>query len=237
MANFRTHIGVAAVGSGLLATMGLGAEIVRPQEVILLSVAGTLGGILPDIDLDHSSPTRVMFTALALVASFLAVFKYAGTYSILELWFIGGFTFGVVRYLGGRMFANLTVHRGIFHSVAAGLFFWFLSTALGYAVFDFNRMLSWMFGLFVFIGYVLHLCLDEMYSVDFMNTRVKRSFGTALKLIDYKNAWTSVLMVVAMLLMYFMTPSAASFRQAIFQDQVWHNIMQRFLPHGGWFTL
>jgi hypothetical protein len=178
-----------------------------------------------------------MFTALALVLAFLVVFKYAGAYSILEVWLLGCFTFGAVRYLGGRIFADLTVHRGIFHSVVAGLFFWFLTTTLGYAVFDFSRNLSWMLGLFVFIGYMLHLCLDEMYSVDFMNTRVKRSFGTALKLIDYRHAWTSILMVAAMLAMYFMTPSAASFRQTIFRHQVWHNIMQRFLPDGTWFRL
>lgn len=237
MANFRMHLTAAAVGSGLLSTAFLGAEVVRPDEMILLSVVGTLGGILPDIDLDHSSPTRAMFTALALVLAFLVVFKYAGRYSILELWLIGGLVFGGVRYVGWRMFAGLTVHRGIFHSVVAALFFWFLTTTLGHYVFEFGRVLAWMVGLFVFVGYLLHLCLDEMCSVDFMNARLKRSFGTALKIIDYQNARTSVVMVVAMLVMYFMTPSSVPFTRVIFRGDIWQNIMHRFFPDGAWFAL
>ena len=32
------------------------------------------------------------------------------------------------------------------------------------------------------MGYLMHLVLDEAYSVDFNNKRIKRSFGTALSL-------------------------------------------------------
>jgi hypothetical protein len=31
------------------------------------------------------------------------------------------------------------------------------------------------------IGYLTHLVLDEFYSVDLFNRKIKRSFGTALK--------------------------------------------------------
>ncbi len=34
----------------------------------------------------------------------------------------------------------------------------------------------------VTIGYIVHLVLDEIYSVDLKNRKIKKSFGTALKL-------------------------------------------------------
>ncbi len=43
---------------------------------------------------------------------------------------------------------------------------------------------AWMAGLFVFIGFLIHLILDEIYAVDFSGARLKRSFGSALKLFD-----------------------------------------------------
>ncbi len=237
MANFRTHLGVAAVGSGLLASMCLAAEVVSPQEVVLLSVVGTLGGILPDIDLDYSSPTKMMFTALGAVVAFLVMFRHAGRYSIIELWISWSFAYGVIRYLGWRLFADLTVHRGIFHSVAAALFFGFASTTLSYYLFDCSQLLSWVVGMFLFCGYIVHLGLDEIYSVDFMNTRLKRSFGTALKLVDYTNAKTSTMMGGAAVLMYLTTPSAAPFTQALFGSETYQHILQRFWPTGMWFAL
>ena len=117
MANFTTHLTVTAVGSGMLATTCLGAGIASPGDVIVLCLAGALGGILPDIDLDHSRPTKLMFTALAMVLAFCVVFHRTATYSILELWLLGGFVYCAIRYIGWRLFAELTVHRGIFHSV------------------------------------------------------------------------------------------------------------------------
>ena len=85
MANFKTHLAVAAVGSGLLATVCLGAGMSDPQEVVTLSVVGTIGGLLPDVDLDHSNPTKLMFTALAIVFAFLVAFNRAAQCSIIEL--------------------------------------------------------------------------------------------------------------------------------------------------------
>lgn len=237
MANFRTHVGVAAMGSGLLATMCLGAEVVSPQEVVLLSVVGTLGGILPDLDLDHSNPTRMMFTVLGMLGAFLVMFGNAGRYSILESWLSWCFVFVLIRYFGWRLFADLTVHRGIFHTVAAALFFGFSAIALSYHLFDFSQILAWLVGVFVGFGYLVHLTLDELYSVDFMNTRIKRSFGTALKLIDYKNAKTSALMVGAAAAMYMLTPSAAPFMQVWLNHQTYQQILQRFWPEGMWFAL
>ena len=40
--------------------------------------------------------------------------------------------------------------------------------------------------IFVFVGALTHLILDECYSVDLANNRLKASFGSAIKIIDIR---------------------------------------------------
>ncbi|MCP4702925.1 MAG: hydrolase [Gammaproteobacteria bacterium] len=237
MANFKTHLSVAAAGSGLLATVFLGAGMVEPKEVVLLSVLGSIGGILPDIDLDHSSPTKIMFTSLGAIFAFLVMFNRADVYSIIELWLVWGLSYAIVRYLAWRVFSDFTGHRGIFHSIAAALFFWFFTVALCYHLFDFTHLFSWVAGFFVFLGFLIHLVLDEIYSVDFMNKRLKRSFGSALKLADANNLQASALMGGAALLFFFMAPSADAFLELLGSGQTYENILNRFFPEATWFAI
>ena len=55
MANFNTHLAVASVGSGLCATVALAGHAAPNNYLLTLTLAGTIGGILPDIDLRGSS--------------------------------------------------------------------------------------------------------------------------------------------------------------------------------------
>ena len=64
MANFNTHLAVAAVGSGLCATVALAGHAAPQNYLLTLTLAGTIGGILPDIDLDKAIPSRILFSAL-----------------------------------------------------------------------------------------------------------------------------------------------------------------------------
>ena len=91
---------------------------------------GTVGGILPDIDADHSIPGRMFFSFFALVVAFLTLFSRAGVYSIVELSILWGVTYVLVRYVIFKLFARLSVHRGVFHSLLAAVFFGFLTTSL-----------------------------------------------------------------------------------------------------------
>ena len=91
-----------------------------------------------------------------------------------------------------------------------------------------------MSGLFVSVGYVMHLVLDEIYSVDLTGARVKRSFGTALKLISTHVKATTCL-VLATLLVFFTTPSAEKFVQTILNFDTYKSIKGQLLPKAGWF--
>ena len=235
MADFRTHMTVASLGSGLLSTLCLGAGVASPREVIILAVVGTIGGILPDIDSDHSSAIKILFTVLGFVSAFLVVFCYVEQYSILGLWLVWILVYLFIRYPFWLVFARFTVHRGIFHSLAAGLFFGLLMTNLSNVVFACSPLLSWIIGAFIFFGYTVHLLLDEIFGVDFMNTRIKRSFGTALKVIDHRSLPNSAAMIGVLYFLFSMAPDAQQFTDIFLNEEIYQNIYKRFWPSVGLF--
>ena len=236
MANFKIHLTVATIGSGLVSTALLGAGIASPIESVVLWGAGTLGGILPDIDADHSTAVKSIFTAFAIVLGVLALFGLADSYSILELWIVFSLTYGIVRYPVLKIFYRFTVHRGIFHSIVAALFFGFLTAALSFHFFDLEEQLSWILGVFISLGYIIHLSLDEIYSVDLTDNALKTSFGTSLELFDYSNLKTSALMIFAMVAVFFITPNIESLTSWLFAASTYHDIADSFLPNWHWLT-
>ncbi|MGI9406988.1 MAG: metal-dependent hydrolase, partial [Hyphomicrobiaceae bacterium] len=74
-----------------------------------------------------------------------------------------------------------------------------------------------------------------IYSVDFNNNRVKRSFGTALKFFDLKHPTASVAMAGAALLTFFLTPEINTFVSVMTDPEVWAYLGDRLLPDGSWF--
>ena len=98
-----------------------------------------------------------------------------------------------------------------------------------------NETLSWLGGIFMFAGYLVHLTLDEMYSVDVMDVRVKASFGTALKLYDTKHLGHSGAMAVATVLAFLVTPPFWATWKAVAQPEIRAGLQERLLPKQTWF--
>ena len=69
MANFNTHLAVASVTSGMLATLSLSIDGVYIYDVLALFAVGVMGGILPDIDSDNSAALRIIFNLFAIAGS------------------------------------------------------------------------------------------------------------------------------------------------------------------------
>ncbi len=229
MANFNTHVTIAAAGSVLLSVLCLQVGMVDHTEALILALLGTIGGILPDIDLEHAYPSRIMFALFAIMGAFLVVFATENNLSILELWGVGLVTFAIIRFPVWMLFHEYTHHRGSIHTIVAGLFFMFATAAFGYRVMAKDPFTSWLMGLFVFLGFILHLGLDELYSVDFMNNRVKKSFGTALKILDWRRLDKSTALVVVTILAWALTPKSANFWDTLFSLDTYRIIGSRFL--------
>ncbi len=235
MANFATHLGVGTIASGMAATLAVATEMINQTDIITLALAGALGSVLPDIDLKDSRSSRIIFFALGLFLSIVVLFCVVTKYSIVELWIIWIGTFLAVRYFLQSLFHNFAVHRGVFHSVLAGVFFLFATAALFHHGLQSDPRICWLSGIFMLFGYIVHLLLDEIYSVDFSGNRVKRSFGTALKLVEYRSPGASFLMAVAAVGMFFLTPPFTSFFDIVGTTDIWTHLWDRMLPTDGWF--
>lgn len=237
MANFTTHIAIGTVVTGALATLTLAADVVAPQNLVAVTLAGVLGSVLPDIDLRDSRPSRAMFAGLAIFFSFAVLFNAATEYSIAELWVLWLGTLLLVRYGLHAVFHRLSVHRGIWHSILAAVFSSVATAIVFKHLLGKPEGVSWLAAVFMFVGYITHLTLDEIYSVDVMDTRIKASFGTALKFIDRRNVTASAAMACATAAAIMLSPQTATFVNGLSSRSMWTGLQQRLLPADKWFGI
>jgi hypothetical protein len=236
MANFPTHIAVGTVVSGALATVTVAADMVAPENIVAVTLAGVLGSVLPDIDLEDSRPARAMFSGLAVFFSFAVLFGLERKYSIAEMFALWLGTFFLVRYVAKELFFRFSYHRGVWHSLLALVFCAFVTAWVFYRLLGRDAAVAWLAAGFMGIGFLTHLVLDEIYSVDVMDTRIKASFGTALKLFDHRRPGQSAALAIATALMFLAAPPAESFLESISSRTLWVGLNQRLLPENNkWF--
>lgn len=181
MAGFRTHITVSgALGFvyGGCAVQPLGFST---EAGVLAAGVTAVGGMLPDLDSDSGVPVREMFGLAAAVVPLLFVRRMihagASPEGVLAA-LLFGYVF--IRYALSALFKQFTVHRGMFHSVPAMLVAG-LCVYLAYHSPD--RSVRLLLACGVMAGFLSHLILDEVYSVDWrgVKPKLKSSAGTALK--------------------------------------------------------
>jgi hypothetical protein len=237
MANFTTHIAVGTIVSGALATLTLAADVVAPENLVAVTMAGVLGSVLPDIDLKDSRPSRAMFAGLAIFFSFAVLFNAATKFSIAELWILWLGTLLTVRYGLHAVFHRISVHRGIWHSILAAVFSSVVTAIVFQHLLNKPSGVAWLAAAFMFAGYLTHLTLDEIYSVDVMDTRLKSSFGTALKFFDRRHFYASLGMAAATLAAIVVSPPTNTFVDGLTSRSLWSGLEQRLLPTNKWFGL
>ncbi len=237
MANFPTHILVGTIVSGSLATLTLAADVIAPENLVAVTLAGCVGSVLPDIDLKDSRPSKALFAGLAIFFSFALLFHFAQHLSILEMWAMWLGTLLFVLFGLQKVFHKYSVHRGVWHSITAALVCSFATAIFFYYVLGRPDGVAWLAAGFMFIGYLTHLTLDEIYSVDVLGAYIKKSFGTALKLIDnrYKIASTAMLAAGAALLL--IVPPMKTFVDGMSSRSMWAGLHQRLLPDRRWYDV
>jgi hypothetical protein len=180
MASYRGHLLFSsALG---IAYGGLAAwQLSVGRGPILLGAGLTaVGGLLPDLDSDSGVPVRATFGLLGVVAPLLLLRSLLHDNAPLdETIVLVALAYVVIRYVLSHLFKHLTVHRGMFHSlpamVIAGMIVFLMDNGS-----DLTGRLFLSGG--VMIGFLSHLVLDELCSVDFMGMHLKKSAGSALKL-------------------------------------------------------
>ncbi|WP_300671929.1 metal-dependent hydrolase [Desulfoluna sp.] len=233
MAEFKTHLTVSSLCSSAAATFLLAAALATPEEVLLFFIMGVVGGLLPDIDSDSSLPVRLLFTFIATVISFLIMFHQRADNSAVELFTLWLGSFLVIKCLIFSMFTRITVHRGIIHSVPASLFFWLVTTIILYHFFNFSKKTVWMAGFFMFGGFILHLLLDELVSLNLSGKKPKNSSGTAFKFANAKDLKSTVAVYALTALLFTAAPDYTPFVRTYFSSTSLTSL--RVFPEGTWF--
>ncbi|MFM8274573.1 MAG: metal-dependent hydrolase [Gemmata sp.] len=179
MAGFRTHItvsGVLGVAYGGIAVQPVGFST---EAGVLAAGVTAVGGMLPDLDSDSGVPVREMFGLIAAVVPMLLIRRmvHAGM-SFESICATLLFAYLFIRYFVANVFKLLTVHRGMYHSLPAMLIAG-LCVYLAYP----DRGVRILLAVGVMLGFLSHLILDEVYSVDWrgLKPKLKSSAGSAVK--------------------------------------------------------
>ena len=232
MANFNTHLSVAFVASGVGALVLYKAGILSGIEFLLCTVVGTVGGLLPDIDLDHSIPAKIGFNALALLSAFLMVMYWSSQLALLSLMVVWLLTYLIMRYGVFNLFSSLTVHRGVVHSLPYLAIVALLLVDINFYLFKYTAILSWAVGLFLFVGSLIHLVLDEIYSVNVFGLKLKKSFGTAFKLFEMQRMGLYITLYLIVIALVIFSPPFTLFWQTLTDPISWLILKKNLLPIG-----
>lgn len=225
----------AAAASGLAAIGVAMTGLATNEAVVGFFSLGVMGGLLPDIDSDNSIPIRMAFDVVAVIAGFMAVFAFADRYSLVELFIIWIFCYLGIRYAVFYVFTALTVHRGVIHSIPAAAFFGLMATALSHQVFGGSPVTAWICGVFVAFGFIVHLLLDEFYSVDLLGQQLKSSFGTAFNLGSFNYPFATAILYASVVALYLACPPPDAFLKVIFSAHTYGPVADRLVPSGNWF--
>jgi membrane-bound metal-dependent hydrolase YbcI (DUF457 family) len=193
MGNYRQHVGFAGALGAVYAAATFGLAGIPWLYGTIALLLTTLSGLLPD--LDHPIGVELKgFTGILGVLAAVAVWQHVARAVPnlefeLHIWSVV-ITYVFIRFGLRRILAKLMVHRGISHSLPTCAV-WGALTFLYYPT-DHPRI-RMMMALAVIVGFMSHLLLDEMCSVDLNGVRVNRAFGTAIKLWA-PSPWSTVAM-------------------------------------------
>ncbi|MCK4441106.1 MAG: metal-dependent hydrolase [Sulfurovaceae bacterium] len=239
MANFNTHFVVAGCASAVVSGTLLSMQVITPTQSIMAFAIGTFGGLMPDIDSDNSKAIGVGFTILSILITILLVFLTYYIYSLVEMLIMSGVLFFIFRILVIDIFRKISKHRGMFHSIPVALIWGLLTAILMYQFFGLNSLISWIYGFMMSFGYIVHLILDEIYSVDLGNRRMKKSSGTAFKFYQSKTTSDKIQTILIYLFLIFLlsvSPDTSFVKDALFSPEAWIVFKDVLLPDDGrWF--
>jgi len=207
MAGYRTHLtwsSTVGVGLGVCSKFCFGVSL--PQS-LLGSVLCALGGVLPDIDSDGSTAYRRCMGTIAGSVSIILASRLGDFIREPETVITASALAYVFIFYGiGSVVKRLTAHRGMCHSLPFGI----IAAEIIFILSSGDTQLRLFKSFAIFLGVLVHLTLDEIYSFEVGKAslehsnklvRVKKSFGTAIKLIDYQHMKSTICFYIAVIML------------------------------------
>ena len=191
MAGFKMHITTSTVLGAVYGGAGYAMYDMPLPACILAGGLCGVSGMLPDLDSEPGVPLRESIAFAASVVPMLLVHRFESLGLAPEsMVLIGAAIYRIIRFGLSRLLKWYTVHRGMFHSLPAAV----IAAELGFLLSgnpDVNIRL-YKAGA-IFVGFMSHLVLDEVYSIGFKYgmPKLKKSFGTAMKVWG-KSQWANV---------------------------------------------
>ena len=216
MADFKTHI-TLSTGLGLAyGALGYWQYELPLGNCVIAGALCSLAGMFPDLDSDSGVPIRELklFTSAVIPMLLMERFQRMGmNHSSMVL--AGGLAYVFIRFFVFQMFRQYTKHRGMWHSIPAALITaivaFLLSSNPDMAI---RLYVAWA----VLLGFLSHLILDELYSVDLNGRRLKKSFGTALKFWG-SNPWANYSTYVKLAVVALMAINDPMLQEAVESDE------------------
>ncbi len=198
MAGYRTHVfcgGLWGLCAGAAAFL---TGWCTPVQSAILGVFGMIGAGLPDIDGKTSRPRRLLLGVLGVGVPVLLVGRYlprGATNEIYFCWITGSYL--VICFGLDFLLSHFSRHRGAFHSIPAAI----LAGEGAFLVFAGSTLQArFAFALAVAGGYLSHLLLDELWSVNLFGIAEKKSAGSAFTWKTDSPAGTALLYLAVALL-------------------------------------
>ncbi len=203
MADFKTHLTFSTTLGIAYGGAAYGLFDLPAQACLLAGGLCSVSGMLPDIDSKSGRPLRESLAFMAAIVPMMLADRLRSTGVSPETTLMAGaLVYALVRFGLGFFLKRYTVHRGMFHSIPAMIIFGELAFLLASG--DDTGLRAYKAGGLV-LGFLSHLLLDEMYSVEwrFGWVRIKKSFGTALKMYSSKSRWANLSTYVKLALLSY----------------------------------
>ncbi len=181
MAGFKTHItGSTVVGVGY-GYWGVFQQGMTVESGLLAAGLCSVAGMLPDLDSDSGIPLRETSMFASATVPMLMIERFRDFNLSHETMALAAMLIYIaIRFIVIEVFRRYTVHRGMWHSIPAAASCGMLAYLIMPCPTESMRVYK---SAAVVLGFLVHLVLDEIWSIDFRQGRIrlKKSFGTALK--------------------------------------------------------
>ena len=203
MASFEQHINTAVVTTGMTVVPLHSAGLLDMNQSLVALSLGIFGTMLPDLDSNHSKPTQIVFKMSSIFLPLIVLLSIPNVLPIIYIIAIWIVSSVILHYVFFKIFLSITSHRGLFHSIPMGIFFAQATILLFYNILELERTFSLLAGFFIFFGFITHLVLDEIFSINVLGMELKRSFGSALKIYAKNNILGTLLLYALIVTMFY----------------------------------
>ncbi len=213
MAGFKMHIGTSTVLGVAYGAAAFGLKYEPWPSCVVAAGLCSVAGMMPDLDSGPGRPLRESLAFAAAVVPMLMVDRFEHLGMSLELMTaVSGIIYVAIRFGLAWLLRHYTVHRGMFHSIPACA----IAAELAFLVCGESEPLAIRYfkAGAVVLGFMSHLVLDEIYSVEFKYglPHLKKSFGTAIKFWG-DNMWANISCYAKLALLTYV----------VIQDPKWMN--------------